>query len=64
MAGLKLVTYTQADDVTAEVELSLFNDMDGPRLLLLYLNQKAADKKIFKKLLHPLLISEYTLEAV
>lgn len=37
---LELGTYAQADDVTAEVELSLFNDMDGACLLLLYLNNE------------------------
>ena len=35
---LKIGTYAQANDVTAEVELSLFDDMDGPCLLLLYLH--------------------------
>lgn len=36
----ELGTYTQTDDVTTEVKLSLFNDMDGPILLLLHLNKK------------------------
>lgn len=49
MVGRKLVTYTQANDVTAEVELSLFNDMNGPRLLLLYLNQKCSGQENIQK---------------
>lgn len=32
-------THTQADDVTAQVELSLLDDVDGARLLLLYLSR-------------------------
>lgn len=31
------ITYTEADDVTADMELSLFDDMDGPCFLFLYL---------------------------
>lgn len=37
-------TYTQANDVTSEVELSLFDDMDGPRLFFLYLIIKAEQR--------------------
>lgn len=33
------VTYTQADDVTADMELSLFDDMDGSRFLFFYLKR-------------------------
>lgn len=36
--SLQLCAYAQTDDVTAQVKLSLFNDMDGPILLLLYLD--------------------------
>lgn len=54
MVGLKLVTYTQANDVTAEVELSLFNDMDGPRFFLLYLNQKRSGQENIQKTVAPI----------
>lgn len=36
--SLQLCAYTQTDDVTAQVKLSLFNDVDGAILLLLYLD--------------------------
>lgn len=41
-----LGTYIQANDVTAEVELPLFDDMDGPRLLLLHLNHNTIIKTL------------------
>lgn len=34
-----VATYTEADYVTAEMKLSLFDHMDGPCLLLLHLKQ-------------------------
>lgn len=36
--SLQLCAHTQTDDVTAQVKLSLFNDVDGAILLLLYLD--------------------------
>lgn len=32
-------THTQADDVTADVELSLFDDVDGARFLFFHLKR-------------------------
>lgn len=32
-------TYTEADDVAADVELPLFDDMDGARFLFFYLTR-------------------------
>lgn len=32
-------TYIEADDVTTEVELSLFDNVDGSHLLFLHLNR-------------------------
>lgn len=32
-------TYTEADDVTADMELPLFDDMDGARFFLFYLKR-------------------------
>lgn len=45
--GKERPAYIQADDVTAEVELSLFDDMDGPRLLLLHLNPEGTKRRRF-----------------
>ena len=60
--SVELCTYIQADDVTAEVELSLLDDVDGPRLLLLHLNHNAVQRRTFKH--HRSLLSEYTAEGV
>lgn len=37
------LTHTQIDEVTVELELSLFDDMDGTRLIFFNLSTKTTD---------------------